>query len=197
MWKSTTSDVYIATRTLGRALKASVHEGGRCHVRAPDPASWRSPGDPPRFLDVWTIDPQATYSFPFGVVVPESELRKAEWTRHRDRGTVWLPVKEGQAIEIAIFLIHSDADHGASLAPAGWHTTVVDIGLHDGRRLLVVAGDSMAPVEKQAELAAIRAQAKRMLASSGPALANPRLLLTACDEKGTRRFVEVALRQES
>lgn len=196
-WRSTSSDVYVMTRTLGGALKASVHESGRCHVRAPDPASWRSPGAPPRFLDVWTIAPQAPCAFPFGIVLPEPELRNAEWAKHRDRGAVWLPVEKGRGIEVGIFLIRSDADQSASLERAGWTTTLVNTLLPDGRRLVVVAGDSMAHLEKQQKLETIRAHAKSMLGASDAALANPRLLLTACDANHTRRFVESALQGEA
>ena len=197
MWKPTTSDVYVATRTLGGILKASIHESGRCHIRAPDPASWRSPDVAPRFLDVWLIDPRATFAFPFAIVIPESELRNAEWASYRDRGTIWIPVEQGRGIEVATFLIRSEADQSASLKAAGWKTTLVNTLLQDGRRLVVVAGDSMAHVEKQAELAAIREHARTMLDSSETAVANPRLLLTARDENQTRRFVEVALRDET
>jgi hypothetical protein len=69
-------------------------------------------------------------------------------------------------------LIRFDADQRASYEAAGRHTPFVDTGLHDGRRLAIAAGDSIAQVEKRAELAAIRAQAKRMLGWNGVALAN-------------------------
>jgi hypothetical protein len=146
---------------------------------------------------VWTIDPQATSAFPFAIVVPEPELRIAEWAQHRDRGTVWLPVEKGRGLEVGVFLIRSDADQRSSLEAAGWRTGLVNALLPDGRRLIVVAGDSLAHLERQQELAAIRAHTKRMLGSSAAALANPRLLLTACDANQTRRFVEVALQDEA
>jgi hypothetical protein len=193
MWKSTSSDVYVATRTLGGILKASIHESGRCHIRAPDPEKWRSPGAPPRFLDVWSIDPHANYEFPFGIIIPEPELRSGEWVQHRDRGTVWLPVAKGQGIEVAIFLIRTDVDQSDSLATAGWHTTIVNTYLSDGRRLLVVAGNSLAHIERQGELEGIRNQVRPMLGTTPIPPLNPRALLIAADEKGTRRFVEVAI----
>ena len=193
MWKATTSDIYLATRTLGGALKASIHEGGRCHVRAPDPRHWLSPGNPSRFLDVWSIDPNANYSFPFAVVIPQPELRTGEWAQHRDKGTIWLPVATGEGVEVAIFFIRTAEDQSNALAAAGWHTTIVNAFLPDGRRLLVVAGKSLAHLERQAELEGIRNRVHPLLAAAPTPLRNPRALLFATDEKGTRRFVEIVV----
>jgi hypothetical protein len=64
MWKPNTSDVYLVTRTLGGALKASLHASGRCHIRAPDPQRWRGNGQPPRFLDGWQIDVASNCQLP-------------------------------------------------------------------------------------------------------------------------------------
>ena len=192
MWKPNTSDVYVATRTLGGILKASIHESGRCHVRAPDPSLWRSPGAPPRYLDTWHICPQATYAFPFGIIIPEQELRAGEWAKHRDRGTIWLPTTVGQGIEIAIFLIRTPSDQSESLASAGWHTTLVNASLPDGRILLVVAGNTTAHLDRKAELDEIKAGARALISTASVAPANPRLLLFATNESGTRRFIEVA-----
>lgn len=196
-WKSKTSDVYIATRTLGGTLKASIHQSGRCHVRAPDPGAWRSPGDPPRYLEEWNIDTQANFAFPFAVVLPESDLRAGEWKKHRDKGTIWLKVQKEKSKEVAVFLVRSDSDHKQALSRCGWHDILLDTKLVDGRRLIVVGGESSAHAERQEELAHIRNRARTLLESSSTAAANPRMLLVACDEKGTRRFVEVAVNEEA
>ena len=173
-------------------MKASIHESGRCHVRAPDASKWRSPGLAPRYLDRWSIDPLGTYSHPFGVIIPEPELRAADWKKHKDKGTVWLPVRSGEGIEFALFLVRTDGDCDQALASAGWHTRIVDARLPDGRRLLVVAGNSMAHVERAEELDALRMMMGKLSTAYGAPLANPRALLTAVDDGGTRRFVEVA-----
>jgi hypothetical protein len=193
MWKSTASDIYLAARTLGGTLKASIHESGRCHVRAPDTKSWRSPGAAPHFLDVWSINPQSKYEFPFGIVIPEPELRAGKWPQYRDRGTVWLPVAKGNGIEVAIFLTRASSDQSNALKAAGWHTVIVNTALPDGRHLLVAAGNSIAHIERQAELENLRKQLRSMLVNSPSPSANPRALLFTVDGKGTRRFVEVAV----
>lgn len=194
MWSSSsTSDVYIAARTLGGMLKASLHESGRCHVRAPDPRKWLSPGNPPRFLDSWTIDPQSQYEFPFGVIIPTSELRPGPWSQHKNKGTLWLPAKPGAAVEIALFLTRIDPLPLNQLTSAGWHTTIVAERLPDGRDLWVMAGDAELPDDKRSELDAVKTQARRVAPERTTEASNLRLLLFANNEHGTRRFVEAAL----
>jgi hypothetical protein len=196
LWKPNASDVYLATRTLGGSMKASLHASGRCHVRAPDPLKWRGTGEPPRFLDTWQIDVASTYQFPFSVVIPEQELRSGDWAMHRDKGTVWLEAIEGQGVEVGIFLLRADGDLSPGLTSAGWHTTIVDALLPDGRRLLVAAGSAMVPAEKLAELETARAKAQAILARSGATVGNPRMLLLAGpNEHGTRKFVEAAVQR--
>lgn len=195
MWKPERNDVYLAGRTLGGAFKASLHESGRCHVRAPDPSKWRGVGKSPRFLDVWQIDPAANYAFPFAVVFPQPELRIGKWQQHRDRGTIWLPAEAGAGVEVALFLVRTDADQSQSLASAGWHTRLVDSSLSDGRRLFVVAGSSKAHLKGQADIDALRAAAKPLLESEASQYQNPRGILFAVDAHGTRRFVEVSARE--
>ena len=194
MWKTTASDVYVVTRTLGETFKASIHESGGCHVRGPDPKHWRSPGIPTRFLDTWSIDPNAHYTFPFSIIIPEPEFRTGEWARHRDKGTVWIAANPEQGIEVAIFLIRSNEDQSNALAASGWHTTIVNTLLPDGRRLLVVASNAVAHfnIERQAKLNDIRRNAHQMLSTSATPFLNPRLLLLSASENGTRHFVEVA-----
>lgn len=194
IWRSNASDVYLAARTLGGILKVSIHESGRCHVHSPDPRYWCSPGPPPsRFLDVWSIDPQVKLAYPFGVIVPASELRSAEWAAHRDKGTTWIPVQPPDAIEIALFLVRTDTPFETALASAGWHTTIVSTQLPDGRILLVVAGNTTAHLSRQSEIQRIQEQAKRLIATRETPPDNPRMLLFASNEEGTRRFVEVAV----
>ena len=138
VWGSRASDVYLATRTLGGLMKTSIHESGRCHIRAPDASKWRSPGPAPRFLDRWSIDPAAAFSYPCGVIIPETELRTGNWKKHKDKGTIWLPVKAREAIEVAILLVRTEGDCSSLLAAGGWSAPIVDSQLPDGRRLLVV-----------------------------------------------------------
>jgi len=194
MWKSKKSDVYLAARTLGGTLKLSLHESGQCHVRAPDPRKWLSPGPPPRFIDLWTIDPHSLYEFPFGIIIPASELRHAVWAKHRNRGTVWIPAKPGGAIEIAIFLTRAEPRPPLnSLASAGWDKVIVLERLPDGRDLWVVAGETKLPEERRIELERIKQQVRPLVSTLATMPANPRLLLFACNEQGTRRFVEAAV----
>ena len=194
-WKTNTSDVYLITRTLGETLKASLHESGRCHVRAPNPQRWRGCGEPPWFLDEWKIDVTSTYVFPFALVVPEQELRHGEWAQYRERGTVWLEAKPGRGLEVAIFLVRAVGDLTAGLKAAGWETQLVDAVLPDGRRLLVVAGDAAVPPEKLAELEEARAVARAGIENHGGPVGNPRMVLLAdANEGGTRKFVEAAVR---
>lgn len=195
-WKAKTSDVYLATRTLGEKLKASIHESGRCHVRSPGPGFWRSPGAPPRFLEEWTIDPAAQVAQPFGIIIPEPELRAGPWKQHRDRGTVWIPARTGYSTEIAVFLLRPQQDPIPALVAAGWAGSIVDETLPDGRRLLVVIGWSTAHIAGQADIERFREQAAPLLSAADPALQNPRCVLVAADVRGTRRFVEVATSPE-
>ena len=194
MWKSDSSDVYLAARTLGGFLKVSIHESGRCHIRAPDHRHWLSPGSPPRFLDVWTINHQSNYEFPFGVIIPASELRQAPWAKHKNKGTIWIPTKPGASVEIAVFFTRAEPRPISALASAGWTTTIVLERLPDGRDLWVVAGEATFPKERRIELESIKARVRPLMAGLPTILANPRLLLVAADEKGTRRFVDAAVK---
>lgn len=195
MWKPERNDVYLAGRTLGGAFKASIHESGRCHVRAPDPSAWRGEGTAPKFLDAWQIEPAANYAFPIAVVFPQPELRVGEWKQHRDKGTVWLTAEVGAGVEVAVFLVRSETDQTESLSRAGWHTCLVNSLLNDGRRLFVVAGSSKAHLAGQADIAALRATARPLLQSEASEYRNARGLLFAVDAHGTRRFVEVSARE--
>jgi hypothetical protein len=40
-----------------------------------------------RALGGWTIDPGSAYQFPFGVMVPCSDLRAGNWGIWKDKGT--------------------------------------------------------------------------------------------------------------
>jgi len=195
MWKTNTSDVYLATRTLGGIMKASLNESGRCHVRAPDPQKWCGVGEPPRFLDVWNIDISADYQFPLAVVTPERELRQGEWAQHRDKGTIWIEAAPGRGVEIAIFFVRANGDLLSSLEASGWRTVIVDTSVPDGRRLIVVVGDAAIPDTKLAELESARLTARVALANSSTVILNPRMLLSGPNEQGTRKFVEAAVHQ--
>jgi hypothetical protein len=193
MWKSQLSDVYLVGRTLGGSLKVSIHERGRCHVRAPNPKHWHSPSiEPPKFVDVWMINPQSNYEFPFGIIVPASELRLGPWAKHKDKGTTWIPTKAGASVEIAVFLTRAEPRPTAALTSAGWTTTIVVERLPDGRDLWVVAGETTLPEERRAELKRIKEIIRPNLVTLPAPPKNPRILLSAVDEKGTRRFVEAA-----
>lgn len=191
-WKEKTSDVYVAARSLDGQLKGSIHASGRCHVRAPRPEHWKSPGTPPRFLEEWQIDPAAQVSHPFGICIPEPELRAGVWKQHRERGTVWLPARKGFSTEIAVFLARTIEDPRQSLVAAGWETVLVDALLPDGRRLLVVAGWSTAHIAWSQDIERFRDQAAPLIKSAAGSPSNLRGILLATDAKGTRRFVEVA-----
>lgn len=194
MWKTNTSDVYLGTRTLGGSMKASFHASGRCHVRAPDPTCWRGLLPSPKFLIEWNIDPASHCCFPFAVVIPETELRAAEWAKHKDKGTVWIPATQGKGTEVAVFLIRAPGDHSGGLQKAGWHHQLVDAALPDGRRLLIAAGDSVVHQRKLDELLRIKAEARRVMEKEAVMPVNPRLVLIAdADENGTRKFVEAAV----
>lgn len=96
-----------------------------------------------------------------------------------------------------MFLIRSDSDQREALSRCGWHQILLDAKLVDGRRLIVVAGESSAHADRQEELTQIRTRARALLDSGSVAPSNPRMLLVACDDKGTRRFVEVAVNEEA
>lgn len=195
-WKAKTSDVYCATRTLGGNLKASIHESGRCHVRAPGAEYWKSTGPPPKFLEEWTIDPAAPVAHPFGIIIPGSELRAGIWTKHRDRGTVWLPARAGRSVEVAVFLVRTRQDPMPALAAAGWERVLVDERLPDGRRLLAVVGWPPTQIDESMHIERYRAQMAPLLDDAVVPLANPRGVLVATDKKGTPKFVEIAAAPE-
>lgn len=191
-WAAAKSDVYIAARTLGGSLKVSLHESGRCHIRSPDPRTWISPGTPPRFWDTWTIDPRSVSEFPFGVIIPTSELKPSPWSQHKNKTTVWLPARPSAAVEIAVFLTRHPDPPIHQLASAGWHTTIVAQRLPDGRDLWVVAGDTTLSDDKRRELEVVKTHARRVAPESTTQERPLRLLLFANNELGTRRVVEAA-----
>lgn len=195
MWKSDKGDVYLAGRTLGQSFRVSLHESGVCFIRAPDPNKWTSPGPPPRSTYRWTINPHSQFEFPFGIVIPTSELRSGEWAKHRDKGTIWIPAAttRERAIEIAVFLTRAEPRPINQLSAAGWKNIIVLERLPDGRDLWVVAGETEGfPIDKRAELEQIKIQAKLLNSKLTCQPVNPRLLLCAIEAKGTRRFVEAA-----
>ena len=193
-WSSSASNVYAAVRTLGGVLKVSLHESGQCHVRAPGPSTWASEGNPPKFLDKWTINPASEMEFPFGIIVPHSELRAGPWGKHKAKGTQWVQAKPGAAIEIAFFLTRVDAGRIANPRSAAWHTALVEAALPDGRTLWVMAGDATLPDVKREELGVAKKRAMALLRGEAKQRdkSNFRMLLVSCNEQGTRRFVEVA-----
>jgi hypothetical protein len=194
MWSKKTSDVYLFTRTLGGIMKASFHQSGQCHVRAPGAEAWLGDGEAPGFLDMWRIDLTSSRVFAFSVMFPEQELRSAEWPDHKEKGTIWIQASAGQGVEVAIWLVRACGDLSGNLRDAGWHTHVADASLPDGRRLLVVAGDAALPSERLAELETAKAQARTILRRGTAPPRNPRLLLlTGANEQGTRKFVEAAV----
>lgn len=193
MWKSDASDVYLAGRTLGGYLKASLHQSGRCHIRAPDQRFWQSTRTPPPFLDTWTINQESQYEFPFGIIIPASELRRSGWAKHKDKGTIWIPAKPATSVEIAVFLTRAEPRPIEALATAGWTTIVVLERLPDGRDLWVVAGETAFPEDRKSEIENLKERIRPQLALLSTPPENPRLLLVAVDAKGTRRFVEAAV----
>jgi len=188
-WKDTSSDVYIFHRSIGRSTRASIHQSGRCNVHWSSSEQQVSPGTP-RFLDTWLIDPSAPYAYPFAVVFPGSELRGGEWRQHRDRGTVWLHVDDGDTIQVGIFLIRSEEDQSNALAAAGWHTTLVHERLTDGRRLLVVAGRAPPMPWFKDTVRRIREQSAPNLAANP--VPSPRVTIFTTEANGPRRFIEAA-----
>lgn len=194
MWKTNTSDVYLASRTLGGIMKASFHQSGRCHVRSPDAKFWHSEGTPPAFLFAWNIDPLANYNFPFSLVIPEQELRIAEWAIQKDKGTIWIQASPNKGVEIAIFLVRTSDEVSHSLRAKGWHTCIVDALLPDGRKLIVVAGEAVIPQDRLNELETTKIELRRFNQQTISSTSNLRLvLLTDTNSQGTRSFVEAAV----
>ena len=194
MWKTNTSDVYLATRTLGGMMKVSLHASGRCHIRAADREHWKGPGKPPEFLDAWQINIASPFEYPFAVIFPEQELREGDWEKHRDKGTMWIQAMPGKAIEVALFLVRVTEDISTALEAAGWRILLVDALLPDARRLLVAAAHANPPEEKLAEIDRLKHSAQIVISQLAEPVANPRiLLLTSATQHGTRKFVETAV----
>jgi len=113
IWRlfSTTNDVYMSTRSLGGALKASLHESGECAVafteqyvakqRSAD-AWWRES----RRVDTWTpaSNIRAGVTLAMRIAVPDSELR--EYPVSTSRAVKWLPPPPaGHTAEVCVFLL--------------------------------------------------------------------------------------------
>ena len=88
--------------------------------------------------------------------------------------------------------MRTEGDCSLALAAGEWSAPMVNAQLPDGRRLLVTHGRSMAHVERAEELKAIHATIAKVVSSLRDPPANPRALVTAVDDRGTRRFLEVA-----
>jgi hypothetical protein len=181
-----TSDVYVMSRTIGGVFKSSVHESGRCHVRAPGTAKWAGTGPPPAFLQEWHIDPRATVAFPFGIIVPTSELRERQWPSPHKK-TVWLRPRS-TATEIGVFLTNAEPT-AENLNASGWSRVLSNEVLPDGRHLSIVVGYPELPEAKSNELVALK---DSLVNTSFALLENPRLVLVAGDVGGTHHFVEAA-----
>ena len=193
-WKTNANDVYLGSRALGGNLKVSLHQSGQCHIRAPDPSRWMDADRPPPFLERWTIDPGSTYQFPFGVIVPCSELRAGNWGIWKDKGTIWIPATNAEAIQIGVFLTRLDPIPVDQIVAAGWLYTIVSDVLPDGRTLSVLAGPATLDADRRAQLDAIKARAHELAAApQGPPRVRRLAITTGPNEPGTRNFVDAAL----
>jgi hypothetical protein len=182
-----TSDVYVAARMARGLLKASIHESGLCHVRAPDPQAWQSPGAPPAFLDKWKIDPAAAAVLVFHILIPTSELREGPWAVQRKRDTTWVTPRS-EATDIGVFLTRVKPEPRAQLAAAGWSTTIAADTLPDSRQLWLMAGDTAMAARKRVELDNFKISARNRIP---PTAGNYRAVLFAGAEGDVRTFVEV------
>jgi hypothetical protein len=139
------------------------------------------------------INPQSHYEFPFGIIIPASELRAGVWPTLKDKGTTWIPTMPGKSVEIAVFLTRAEPRPYNSLASIGWSTTIMVERLPDGRDLWVVAGETAFPEEQRRELEGHKQHARKEIVKLSTSPVSPRIILVAEDGKGTRRFVEAAV----
>ncbi len=107
-------DVYLACRGLGGQLKASLHESGNWHIsftqdffESEFADSKLSP--PNRFVESWPRPQEiaAGVTLAYRVVVPWNSPSVA--TREESDDVIWVaPALEGQAVEFAVLLTHSN-----------------------------------------------------------------------------------------
>lgn len=186
VWKTNKPDVFVMTRTIGAVFKASIHERGRCHVKAPDPRAPGGSGIAARYLEKWSISTDGLYAYPFGIIVPTSELRHAEWPPSHRR-TTWVSPASSATV-IGVILSRRDVTP-EQLRAARWTQVIGSDVLTDGRRLLIAVAHAEYPTAKRDELVAIR----NTFHPSVGKLTNPRAILVAGDNgSGTRHFVEIA-----
>lgn len=180
---SKTSDVYIASRSFDGTWKASIHASGLCHVRCPS-GRWLGPQTAPKFLQTWQIDVQAPLVHAFSVVIPVAELTAGPWAPRRQRPVVWIPAAAADRIaEVALLLSKTGGRPLRPPAETGWHTTLLESQLSDGRRLHLLAGDYPTTHDWLAGQERDRNRALSLLPSKPEAF-----------ERGTRRLLFLGVR---
>lgn len=194
LWKTKSSDVYLASRALGNTLKVSLHESGRCHVHGPDPAQWQGAAPPPKFAMAWDVDPQGDRQQLIGIITPVSELRAGVWAPQRQKNTIWITPQRRSAVTVQVCLSRTPVAPIGDLVQCGWHTDIVREQLPNGRYLTVIAGDADLPDTHRDALNRIKESARAAMAKMAEPPATPRLLLlTAPDDNGTRHLVDAAV----
>ena len=188
LWDAARCEVYAMTRTFGEVCKVSVHRTGRCHVRNAHLGVWlkEQVPRPPVFVQEWEVDTGALASTAFEIVIPESELRIADWKRHKDRGTIWLPLAVGEVMTIAIMFSRKVEDAAVELQAMGWRAPLVQVPFSDGRSMIVVPGSRRDNIT----------QARHTVSSlrrhfDDKRQSNPRGIVSVF-ENGRHKFLEIA-----
>jgi hypothetical protein len=194
VWKTKTSDVYLAARTHGGLMRASFHASGQCHVHTPTGGKWLGRGEPPKHLDRWFIDPSGEGAHVMTILVPASELRDGQWVPLKDKGTKWFMPSEGLDAAIAVFFLRGDQKALQDHMRATQHVVLVFELLTDGRWLIVVARDVRIVEQKHEELRVLKPLLRKALRGIDQTLKHPRaVLLAGYADNGPRQFIDAAL----
>jgi len=190
--KSDKSDVYLLTRITGKAFSVSIHETGRCHIHAPPNYIPASADTDPHFADVWHINPASPFEYPFGFVIPTSELRTGPWRKIPDKRTIWISPMGAESVSIGVFLTRTPSPPYHEMKNAGWQETIVGKRLPDGRDLWVLSARVSLNEEQRTQLSDLRLRLHSVATTSANSYIAPRGLFKAQDNNGTRRYIDVA-----
>ncbi len=107
------SDIYLASRSLGGSLKASLHQSGKWHY-AYSPATFERrvrnalPRQDTRFIETWQRPPEIGpgTTLAFRILTPASAVVTTPVSGSHRTGMIWLPnAPPNSATEIDIFIV--------------------------------------------------------------------------------------------
>lgn len=163
IWSNaTTSDVFVAGRTIAGVIKWSLHESGDWR-HAFTTAFARRAGIDQRVLDRWEAPSPDESGWQRGlcILVAARDVIDVPLDTQRSEGVTWLPEPlDGAVTYIHVIVARPDEGVATGIVPVG------AFSLADGRAVIVGAAWRVNTVQEDEDLASLRSSARARVASS-------------------------------